>query len=271
VKELSNGPVQALGIESEIREVLTNLVFNAVDAMPQGGTLTLRTVASPDQARLEVQDTGVGMDEATRRKCLEPFFTTKGERGTGLGLAMVYGIVQRHNANLQIDSEPGRGTRIGILFPVARVIPARTADTIAVSAPVRPLRLLLIDDDPAVLKSLSEILQAEDHRVVALADPRQAVALFRSSQASEPFDVVITDLGMPHLDGRAVAKAVKECSAQTPVILLTGWGPRSGAHGETVPHVDRVLGKPPKMRELRAALGECCSDSAVRLATAQGA
>ena len=118
-----------MGAESEIRDALTNLIFNAVDAMPEGGTLTLRTrrcsrassggePASPTLVRLEVCDTGVGMDEETRRRCLEPFFTTKGERGTGLGLAMVYGMVQRHSAEIEIESEPGKGTTMRLRLPI---------------------------------------------------------------------------------------------------------------------------------------------------------
>ncbi len=117
-----------MGAESEIRDALTNLIFNAVDAMPEGGTLTLRTHTADKLVTdngedsiahvcIEVSDTGVGMDEETRRRCLEPFFTTKGERGTGLGLAMVYGMVQRHSAELEVDSEPGQGTTFRLIFP----------------------------------------------------------------------------------------------------------------------------------------------------------
>jgi signal transduction histidine kinase len=119
-----------MGLESELREALINLVFNAVDAMPDGGTLTLRTRSSSSTSAeerltlrhvyLEVCDTGVGMDEETQRRCLEPFFTTKGERGSGLGLAMVYGIVQRHNAELEIDSTVGKGTTIRLIFAASR-------------------------------------------------------------------------------------------------------------------------------------------------------
>ena len=110
------------GAENEIRDALTNLIFNSVDAMPEGGLITIRTGRDDDQrARLEVQDTGTGMDEETRRKCLEPFFTTKGERGTGLGLAMVYGMAQRHGASLDIASKRGAGTTISLLFPVREV------------------------------------------------------------------------------------------------------------------------------------------------------
>ena len=107
-------------VESQIRDALINLVFNAVDAMPEGGPLIIRTRTRARPAAqivlLEVEDNGVGMDEDTRRRCLEPFFTTKGDRGTGLGLAMVYGVAQRHGANLDIESEPGKGTMVRLTF-----------------------------------------------------------------------------------------------------------------------------------------------------------
>lgn len=271
MKELAHGLPPVLGIESEIRMAITNLIFNAVDAMPEGGTLLLRTSELPmDQVDdqppgpqrgvcLEVADTGIGMDEETSSKCLEPFFTTKGERGTGLGLAMVYGAAQRHGADIEIDSAPGRGTSIRIIFPAPIV--ARTEDdhpkptTIA----AKQLRVLIIDDDPLVLKSLSDTLEADGHGAVIAADSRHGIDTFRCAQLSEPFSAVITDLGMPHLDGYAVAKAIKETSPMTPVILLTGWGRRLEPDNDAPPNVDRVLAKPPKLRELRAALAECCS------------
>jgi signal transduction histidine kinase len=252
----------ASGIESEIREALTNLIFNAVDAMPEGGTLTLRTaVVDGSRVCVEVGDTGVGMDAVTRQRCLEPFFTTKGERGTGLGLAMVYGFVQRHGAEIQIESAPGLGTKIRVLFPVPLESEQVVQDAAEVSAaPLGSLRILVIDDDPLVLDALRETLEGEGHVVVATADPREGVKVFIAARGSEPFGAVFTDLGMPHLDGRAVAKAVKEASPETPVILLTGWGQRLGADADGMAHVDRVLGKPPKARELRAALAQCCGE-----------
>jgi signal transduction histidine kinase len=252
-----------MGVESEVREGLTNLVFNAVDAMPAGGTLTLRTGVVAAGVFVEVGDTGVGMDAATRQRCLEPFFTTKGERGTGLGLAMVYGFVQRHSGQIQIDSEPGQGTRIRIVFPISE--PSNSADAgagVTVEASPARLRILVIDDDPLVLDALQETLRAEGHVVVSASDSRQGVDAFHAARGKEgAFEVVVTDLGMPHLDGRGVAKLVKEASPQTPVILLTGWGQRLGADGEALVHIDRVLGKPPKAKELRAALAECCGQS----------
>jgi len=259
--ELSPELPTASGIESEIREALTNLIFNAVDAMPEGGTLTLRTVIIDGRVCVEVGDTGIGMDAETRQRCLEPFFTTKGERGTGLGLAMVYGFVQRHGAEMQIDSVPGQGTKIRISFPIAEATKDTDANAGSSAAAPTNLRILVIDDDPLVLDALRATLEVEGHSVVSTTDSRQGVDAFHAARATEPFEVVVTDLGMPHLDGRGVAKAVKETSPHTPVILLTGWGQRLGTDSDALGHVDRVLGKPPKARELRAALEQCWVES----------
>jgi signal transduction histidine kinase/CheY-like chemotaxis protein len=263
--ELTSNLPAIAGIESEIREALTNLVFNAVDAMPEGGTLTLRTRTTPDgagpaQISVEVQDTGVGMDEETRRRCLEPFFTTKGERGTGLGLAMVYGIAQRHQAEVTLDSAPGKGTTARMSFPVPVASDAGLAQlAIATAVPAR-LRVLIVDDDPLLIKSLRDTLEADGHSVVAANGGREGIEAFQTSiQRKELFAAVVTDLGMPYVDGRKVAAAVKALSPQTPVILLTGWGQRLVAEGDVPPHVDRVLNKPPKLRDLRGALSDLVS------------
>ena len=112
-----------------------------------------------------------------------------------------------------------------------------------------------------MLDSLREALEADDHVIVTAQDAREGVAAFLAAQTAEPFGVVITDLGMPHLDGCGVTKAIKEASPRTPVILLTGWGARLGPDAEVPAQVDRVLGKPVKLRELRAALAECCSET----------
>jgi PAS domain S-box-containing protein len=250
------------GIESEVREALVNLVFNAVDAMPEGGVLTLRTEQSAPRpgagqasmVAVEVEDTGIGMDDATKRRCLEPFFTTKGERGTGLGLAMVYGIAQRHGAGVHIDSAPGRGTRVRLEFLVAAMVVAATAEP-ATHRPVKSLRILLVDDDPLIVRSLTETLLGEGHQVISAVGGQAGIdAITRARAHGSGFDVVITDLGMPHVDGRQVAAAVKSIDPAMAVLLLTGWGRRLVADGEVPPHVDAVLSKPPRLRELREAL-----------------
>jgi signal transduction histidine kinase/ActR/RegA family two-component response regulator/HAMP domain-containing protein len=258
-----------MGVESEIREALVNLVFNAVDAMPEGGTLTLRTKISQGspasanasslmQAHIEVSDTGIGMNEDTRRRCFEPFFTTKGERGTGLGLAMVHGIARRHNADLEIDSTVGKGTTFRFVFPVPAVLAAKSEVVpISFTVPTR-LRILVVDDDPLLIKSLRDTLETDGHFVVTASGGREGIEAFRQAQERhEPFAVVITDLGMPYVSGREVAAAIKGMSPATPIILLTGWGQRLVAEGDIPPHMDRILNKPPKLRELREALHYC--------------
>ncbi|WP_428424089.1 PAS domain S-box protein [Methylibium sp.] len=260
--ELAPDLPAVLGVESEVREALINLVFNAVDAMPDGGVLTLRTHeggtgAAARHAVVEVTDTGVGMDEDTRRRCLEPFFTTKGERGTGLGLAMVYGVAQRHGADVDIESTVGHGTTVRLSFPIPATEPAASAAPAPPQAPASRLRILIVDDDPMMLKSLCDTLELDGHVVVTANGGQAGIDAFGAArQPDEAFDIVITDLGMPYVDGRKVASAVKASSEATPVILLTGWGQRLVADGEIPPHVDRVLSKPPKLREVRAALAQ---------------
>ena len=244
------------GVASDIREALINLIFNAVDAMPTGGTLTLRTRHAPEGeghacAIIEVTDTGIGMDEDTRRRCLEPFFTTKGERGSGFGLAMVYDVVEHSGARIEIESTPGLGTTVRLAFP-----PSSTADSAAPGAEARPqLRILIVDDDPLLLKSLRDTLEGDGHSIVTAAGGREGIETFRSAlESGRQFAVVITDLGMPYVDGRQVAAAVKEAAGATRVVMLTGWGQRLASRGEVPPNVDRLLSKPPRLRELRAAL-----------------
>ncbi|HKX43621.1 MAG TPA: ATP-binding protein, partial [Burkholderiaceae bacterium] len=276
--EFAPGLPTILGVESEVREALTNLIFNAVDAMPEGGVLTLRTrriapnggngtaAPKPDSVAVEVVDTGVGMDEDTRRRCLEPFFTTKGERGTGLGLAMVYGVVQRHGAEVQIDSALGRGTTVRLNFPVPVGLQPAAAEPAPSDAPTRRLRVLVVDDDPLMLKSLCDTLELDGHIVVTASGGQAGIDAFRAAHRQDGgFDAVITDLGMPYVDGRHVATAVKASAETVPVILLTGWGQRLLADGEIPAHVDQVLSKPPKLREVRAALAQLtAADAAPR-------
>jgi signal transduction histidine kinase len=272
--ELKNEPAAGLprimGAENEIRDALTNLIFNAVDAMPEGGTLGLRTgVVAPLQRPqdesahhvcVEVSDTGIGMDEPTKRRCLEPFFTTKGERGTGMGLAMVYGMVQRHSAELEIDSVAGKGTTVRLIFPVRIPAFAATVQSAVAPVPARSLRILIIDDDSLLIKSLRDTLESDGHWVTTADGGQAGIDAFVAAQERhEPFQVAITDLGMPYVDGRQVAAAIHDASPTTPIVLLTGWGQRLLAENDVPPHVNRVLNKPPRLHELRAALAEAAA------------
>jgi CheY-like chemotaxis protein len=267
-KELAADLPDIMGSEVEIRDALTNLVFNAVDAMPEGGTLSLRTASithaeeSAPRVYVEVSDTGLGMDEQTRRRCLEPFYTTKGERGTGLGLAMVYGMTQRHSAELEIDSTVGKGTTVRLSFTAAQTTLLDIKRLPAEQQPTPRLRLLLVDDDPLLIKSLREVLEADGHSITVADGGEKGIRLFLDAcEGPTPFSLVITDLGMPYVDGRKVAEAIKAASAGTPIILLTGWGRRLLAENDIPRHIDRVLSKPPKLAELRAALAELTGHS----------
>jgi signal transduction histidine kinase/CHASE3 domain sensor protein/FixJ family two-component response regulator len=255
-----------MGIESELRDALVNLIFNAVDAMPDGGPLTVRSTFIHEPARqgrppvrlvgLEVTDGGVGMDEDTQRRCMEPFFTTKGERGTGLGLAMVYGTMQRHGSDIQIDSALGKGTSFRFTFPAPSAHAIELARTAQAEVPV--LDILVVDDDPLVSRAVRETFEKDGHRVSVADGGRAAIDAFLGArERGKPFRVVVTDLGMPHVDGHQVSQAVKTADSDAIVILLTGWGQRLLAEGGTPDNVDYVLPKPPTRNSLRTALGRC--------------
>jgi len=253
-----------LGAGNEIREALTNLIFNALDAMPAGGIMTVRTLcAEPEplydrrapRVSIEVADTGVGMDGDTRRRCLEPFFTTKGERGTGLGLPMVYGIVQRHSGDLEIESVVGSGTTVRLTLNGAVDAADDASPEPPAAVPIPPLRILVVDDDPTLRQSLRNILESDGHSVRLACGGREGLDEFAAARAGPtPFDAVITDLGMPEVDGLKVATGIKALTANLPVILLTGWGQRLIDDEGLPPNIDCVLGKPPKVRDLRQAL-----------------
>jgi CheY-like chemotaxis protein len=166
-------------------------------------------------------------------------------------------MAQRHGAELDIDSEPGRGTTIRIVFPASSLETSPTVRVQSSRLPEHPLRLLLIDDDPLIIESMANTLSTDGHTVV-IADGGQAgIDAFNASLSrGEEFAVVITDLGMPYTDGRRVAAAIKAASPATPVIMLTGWGQRLLDDDEMPQDVDRVLNKPPKLSDLRRALAE---------------
>jgi PAS domain S-box-containing protein len=247
-----------LGIEGEIRQAVTNLILNAVDAMPGGGVLSLTTrvgTGDPPHVVLEVSDTGIGMDEETQQRCFEPFFSTKGERGSGMGLATVYGTMQRHGGDVQLDSAPGEGTSVRLLFPVRDLVEAEVVDEAVERLP--PLRVLCVDDEPTVRQALRGALEGEGHTVALAAGGEAGLETFRAAELrGEPFDVVITDLGMPDVSGRDVARSVKREAPETPVILLTGWGRRLKAEDDVPAAVDLMLGKPPTIEGLNRALAQ---------------
>ena len=253
LKELP--PLQ--GDPAELREMLTNLIFNAVDAMPEGGVITVRTQIDDGEALLRVTDTGTGMDEETRRRCLEPFFTTKGERGTGLGLSAVYGIIERHGGAMEIESEPGQGTTFCIRLPVAiGAAAAESAPTANGAAETEGrdasgIRRILVVDDQEIIRDVIQQQLAEDgHDVQTAGSGREALELLGTLN----YDLLVTDHSMPGMTGEELAVQVKVRHPGTAVILLTGFGGSVNDNARAMPGVDMILGKPASSFELRRAI-----------------
>ncbi len=236
------------GNAAELREVLTNLIFNAVDAMPDGGSIVVASSTQEADAKITVTDTGFGMTESERERCLEPFFTTKGELGTGLGLSVVYGIIQRHGGSIEIESEKGRGTTFSIILP--SMAPTPTSSPQKLADLERSLRVLVADDEEIICELISEYLKADGHHAATAFNGEAALELFRS----ESFDLVITDQSMPKMNGEQLARAIAALPNRVPVILLTGFGEEMQAAGNHPEPIDLIVSKPVSAAELRWAI-----------------
>jgi signal transduction histidine kinase len=248
--ELGAVPVVA-GNAGQMRQVLLNLIQNALQAMPKGGTLTVRTQAEMETVGVTVTDTGSGIDEATQRRIFDPFFTTRpvGE-GTGLGLSVAYGIVRQHGGAITVTSQAGAGSSFTVRLP--RAEPAATTAP-APGVTRRCLDILVIDDDDRVRRVTATTLQKAGHRVTTAGGGEEGLAAFDRGR----FDLVITDQGMPGMRGTEVARRVKALRATALVILLTGWGSDLPGHlpATELAAVDQILTKPIRSPELLAAVG----------------
>ena len=234
----------------ELREALTNLVLNALDAMPAGGLLMVATAREGDRVRCTVQDTGVGMDEQVRRRVFEPFFTTKGQKGSGLGLSVTYGVVARHGGEIHCESRPGQGSTFTIRLPIGEIRPESPVSP-PVAEPPRGLTILVIDDEPEVRQVLADLLTRRGHTIVA--EPDGPAGLARLGERS--FDLVITDLGMPGLSGWDVAGLVKR-HGRIPVALITGWSDQLDLDEARARHVDYIIPKPFRLEQILKVLAQ---------------
>src|SRR5688572_753537 len=242
-----------MGDDSELREVLVNMVFNAIDAMPEGGTLTLSTSTVDQSVVIKVIDTGVGMYPEVRSRIFDPFFTTKGKAGLGLGLAVSFGIIRRHGGNIEVESQYGNGTEFRITLPVATIVeggievesanqepPPVVIDEASFPEHCGQPRLLIVDDEDFVRDLLQEILEGEDCEVRVAASGSEALALFREVQ----FDAVFTDVGMPGMSGWELAREIRHLNQHIPIAVITGWGEAVGSNEQRAAGVDWVLAKP---------------------------
>jgi CheY-like chemotaxis protein len=285
-----------LGSPAELREVLTNLIFNAVDAMPQGGQLSVRVWSTAADLYFSVRDTGVGMSDSTRRRLFEPFFTTKGERGTGLGLSVTFGIVQRYGGEITVESEPGRGSTFCVRLPLkgSRREGRGETEESTLASSVRKMAETRAANTPWTLRNKPRsnekssvatrigkadaapkgdglrILVVEDEENIrhflakALTQlghaPRTAADAQEGLTAfsEERFDLVITDLGLPGISGEELARTIARKSPATPVILLTGWSSQLKDEAQSLPGVTNILGKPITISTLSSSIAAVC-------------
>ncbi|MCX6045796.1 MAG: ATP-binding protein [Chloroflexi bacterium] len=248
------------GNEAELQEMLTNLILNAVDEITVEGKIVIRVFAAPHSngetlqgqsqpyAVIEVCDNGMGMDAETQRRCFEPFFSTKGMYGTGLGLSVVYGIVQRHQGRIEVESTLGQGTTFRIYLPIPLQMP-EFAPRIPLTTET-PLHILVVDDDPFVRDVIVEYLHYAHHSTETATNGWEGLKKIRGSH----FDLVITDHAMPKLNGEGLAIAIKAATIVTPVILLTGFGEFMKTGSMVSKTVDYVMSKPFTLDKLQQAI-----------------
>ncbi len=249
------------GNSAELREAIANLILNAVDAMPNGGAITLRTRRLPDAVLIEISDTGEGMTEEVREHCLEPFFTTKGEENSGLGLSTVYGIIKRHEGQLDVVSEVGKGATFFLRLPFSSASGRRAEATDARVG--RPLRVLLVEDDPLVREVVAEYLRRDEHEVSTAVDGMEGLDKFVAGD----FELVVTELALDGMNGERLAEEIK-ARGTTPVILLTGFADTLLGPGKILPKVDTVLRKPISPGDLWQAVAQVMTAAPAPVKTA---
>jgi PAS domain S-box-containing protein len=251
VKEELKADLPVAGIPSELREVLINLVINALDAMPSGGELSIRTETDGNTNCLSVSDTGIGIPKELQRKIFDPFLTTKGPKSSGLGLSVSYGIIERHSGEILLSSREGERTTFLVKLPTAGESKIETAQE---KPPQKSEKasILVVDDEPEIRSSLSEILSLEGHSVTVAKDGKEGLSAFQSDK----FDLVLTDLGMPGMSGWQLAKEIKTLSPHTPVAIITGWGLQPDPQQMKETGVDLFIAKPFRIRDIRKVVTE---------------
>jgi CheY-like chemotaxis protein len=227
------------GSASELREVFVNVIVNAVDAMPRGGKLAITCRRRENRLQLQFTDNGMGMPDDVRQKIFEPFFSTKGAHGTGLGLSVSYSIIERHEGLISVDSQPGGGTTFTIDLPA--VLPdSSDADVAMPVDETARLRILVVDDEAPVRETLAEMLVAVNHDVELAGSGQEAVEKMRHYA----FDFVFTDLAMPEMDGWETARLIRHDWPNVRIILVTGYGPTTAPPEGEEDLVDAIIGKP---------------------------
>ena len=242
-------PVMTLGDSSELREVVLNLIFNAVDAMPQGGKIEMGTRVECQTARFWAADTGSGMTAEVIARIFEPFYSTKGERGTGLGLSASHGIIENHGGDINVTSEPGKGTRFEVILPLHEATSPSIVKPVAASSNgTKSVRVLIVEDEEQVRTLLNDAFRAEGHQVTEATTGAEAIARLDQSE----FDLIVCDLGLPELSGLHVARWVREFRPELPVIIATGYAEMIAEEDYQKARIDDVIRKPYAVAEVLA-------------------
>jgi len=247
-KDFADVPA-VMGSASELREVFVNLILNAVQAMPEGGTLAFEAEYSDAEGVIvRVEDDGTGMDPEVQDHIFEPLFTTKGEQGTGMGLAASYGIIQEHEGDIQVESEPNQGTTFTLVFPsaedpapVQRKEPEKTPDG-------ETARVLVVDDEEMVRSIVTQLLSLKGHEIDQASSGAEALECIDS----QTYDIVFTDFGMPEMTGAELAYQIRSVCPSVPIVLLTGYTETDAAEQD----VEAILSKPFRLEELQATIRE---------------
>jgi len=228
---------------------LLNILFNAIDAMPTGGKLTVKSEQDKDWVQISIKDTGVGIPDKVKKRVFDPFFTTKASKGSGLGLSVTYGIVSRHGGMIKFDSEVGKGTTFYIRLPLAAEALKKEAKKRKVVA-AKLANILAVDDEPEVLKALELTLEYFGHWVKGFTRGAEAIKAFKDGN----YDMVITDLGMPEVSGWDVARAIKKIKPDVPLLLITGWVVDLDEEQKKI--VDGVISKPFSRDSISSAISQ---------------
>jgi len=244
-------PAMVLGNPGELRRVLSNLLINAIDAMPEGGVLSFESAQSESEAWISIRDTGVGISPEIQQRVFEPFYTTK--KSSGLGLAVCANIVRRHSGSIQLESKPGEGTCITVRFPIFRPgRPVPVESRVAAAQPMRPLAVLVIDDEPHVRAILARVLERQGHTVSAVSNGHDGLAALAQGR----YDLLICDLGMPELPGSVVMQRARAIAPHIPIILATGWGETITPDQLKQMRASALLSKPFGQEDVRRAVAQ---------------
>jgi PAS domain S-box-containing protein len=240
-----------LGNAFEMREIVTSMIFNAIEAMPEGGKIEIQTFQRKEKVYIQISDIGIGMTEEVRKKVFEPFFTTKPFSNTGLGLSMSYGIIKRLGGEIEVESKVGKGTTFTIILPIG-LEGKEEKNTPSLIRKGMEARVLVIDDEETVRSVLSRILSQVNYRVTTAENGEEGIRLFKEGD----FDMVLTDLGMPGMSGWEVCKAIKEMSPHTPVGMITGWGVEVDQAKVEENGIDFIIPKPFQFDQILKAIEE---------------